>query len=413
MKILLLGSGGREHALAWKISQSPLVDELHLAPGNPGTATLGKHVAIASADPTAVADYCVSERIDLLVIGPEAPLIAGVADEARRRGVAVFGPDRAAAAVEGSKAFAKVLMAEARIPTAACRVFDDPETAETAARVSGRIVVKVDGLAGGKGVIVADDGEQAAAAVRALRNLGGAPQRLLLEERLEGPEASVIGLCDGTRYALFPAARDHKRLLVGDRGPNTGGMGAICPAPGVDDALLASIGETVFAPLLAALSRRGTPFVGALFAGLMLTPEGPRVLEFNCRFGDPETQVLMLKLKSDLVPLLLTCAKGSLDKRALSLHEGTAVGVVLAARGYPDAPELGGEIRGLSNVANAHVFHAGTRFDGAALRVSGGRVLTVASLGADAALARAEAYRAAARIEFPGKQFREDIGASA
>jgi phosphoribosylamine--glycine ligase len=300
------------------------------------------------------------------------------------------------------------------VPTAEARVFDDAEPAERYARARGRVVVKADGLAAGKGVVVADHGEEAAQAVRALAALPGGA-RLLLEERLSGPELSVIALCDGERYALLPPAQDHKRLRDGDQGPNTGGMGAYAPARLLDDAELARVGETVIRPTLEELARRGLPFRGALFAGLMLTPHGPRVLEFNCRFGDPETQPLMMLLDEDLPSLLLACATGRLQAAKLKVLPGTSVGVVLAAPGYPDAPQLGGAITGLEGPPPTGVqrFHAGTRQAGAGLVTSGGRVLTVCAHGADLAQARERAYAEAARIDFPGKQLRYDIAARA
>ncbi|HYX91334.1 MAG TPA: phosphoribosylamine--glycine ligase, partial [Myxococcaceae bacterium] len=343
---MVLGSGGREHALCWKIAQSPRLTKLWCAPGNPGTAQVAENLAVNPEDPAVVTALARERAVDLVVVGPEAPLVAGVGDALGRAGIAVFGPDAAAARIEGSKAFAKEIMSAANVPTAAWRAFTDGREAEAYARAKGRIVVKADGLAAGKGVVVATSAEEAAQAVREL-SASPSGQRLVLEETLEGEEVSVIALCDGERYVLLPPARDHKRVGEGDTGPNTGGMGAFAPAGSLDAAGLDEVGRAVIAPTLAELARRGHPFRGALYAGLMLTPEGVRVLEFNCRFGDPETQVLMLALEEDLLPLLDACARGRLEPRRLQVAMGLAVGVVLAAENYPRAPRLGDPIEGI------------------------------------------------------------------
>lgn len=412
MKVLLLGSGGREHALAWKLSQSPLLTRLHCAPGNPGMESLAACSAVRADRPAEVVALARELSADLVVVGPEAPLVEGVADALATAGVPVFGPSRGAAEIEGSKAFAKEVMASAGVPTAAFQVFDSMEEAAEYARGQGKVVVKADGLAAGKGVVVARGREQAVEAVRSLSALGPAGRRLVLEELLEGEEVSVIALCDGERYALLPPVQDHKRAGEGDTGPNTGGMGAYTPVPFLDSRALGEVGESVIAPTLKELSRRGLPFRGALYAGLMLTREGPRVLEFNCRFGDPETQVLMLQLEEDLLPLLLSCATGRLPARGLALRPGAAVGVVLAAEGYPGRVKTGDSIRGLEEAGGeAQVFHAGTRLEGGRLLTSGGRVLTVCARGDDLAQARLRAYRAVSRIGFRGMHFRTDIGA--
>ncbi|WNG25645.1 phosphoribosylamine--glycine ligase [Cystobacter fuscus] len=409
MKVLLLGSGAREHALAWKLSQSPRLTKLWVGPGNVGTARVGTNVPLDAQDPTAVVAFARRESVDLVVVGPEAPLVAGVADALAAAGIPCFGPVEAAARVEGSKAFAKEIMVEAGVPTADYRVFTDLAEAEAYAVAQGRIVVKADGLAAGKGVIVAHDARAAREAVRAVGAMGSAGQRLVLEELLEGEEVSVIAMCDGERYVLLPPAQDHKRVGEGDTGPNTGGMGAYAPAPFLTPGQLAEVGEQVIAPTLATLRRRGTPFRGALYAGLMLTPRGPRVLEFNARFGDPETQVLMMQLAEDVLPLLDACARGKLEPRVLAVHPGASVGVVLAAEGYPEAPRKGARIEGVDSVASdCPVFVAGV--DGE-WRTAGGRVLTVCARGADLAQARAHAYAAVERIRFEGMHFRRDIGA--
>jgi phosphoribosylamine--glycine ligase len=412
VKVLLLGSGGREHALAWKLAQSPLLSRLLCGPGNPGTARVGTNVPLKAEDPIAVVTLARREQVDLVVVGPEAPLVAGVADALAAAGIPCFGPVAAAANIEGSKAFAKEIMAEAGVPTADFQVFTDVAAAEAYAVSKGRIVVKADGLAAGKGVIVAPDAASARAAVRAVGAMGSAGQRLVLEELLEGEEVSVIALCDGERYVLLPAAQDHKRVGEGDTGPNTGGMGAYCPAPFLTPEALAQVGERVIAPTLAVLRKRGTPFKGALYAGLMLTKAGPKVLEFNARFGDPETQVLMMQLSEDVLPLLAACANGRLEPRPLEVHSGASVGVVLAAEGYPETPRKGQRIEGLKVVpGDATVFLAGVESREGALVTSGGRVLTVCARGSDLADARTRAYAAAAALRFEGMHFRRDIGA--
>jgi phosphoribosylamine--glycine ligase len=414
MRVLLLGGGGREHALAWKISQSPLLSALVAAPGNPGIAAFA---SCRSIDPTrseAVTALVREERIELVIVGPEAPLVAGVADAVRAVGVPVFGPMAAAAKIEGSKAFAKEIMQAARVPTALAQVFSDVEAAARAAAAGGPVVVKADGLAAGKGVVVADSGAEAEAAVRALGRLP-AGERILLEERLVGPELSVMALCDGERAVLLPPSQDHKRLLDGDRGPNTGGMGAYAPARLLSDAALEAVRRDVMLPTLAELARRGTPFRGALYAGLMLTPAGPRVLEFNARLGDPETQVLMMQTAEDLLPWFLAAATGTLPDRRLRTHPGVSVGVVLAAPGYPADPSIGHAIEGLEAPLpeGVLVFHAGTRRSGDRIVTAGGRVLTVCARGASVPLARAAALEASERISFEGRQLRRDIGAGA
>ncbi|HMK73288.1 MAG TPA: phosphoribosylamine--glycine ligase [Myxococcaceae bacterium] len=408
MRVLVLGSGGREHALAWKLAQSPRLSGLLCAPGNPGTAALATNRPVAAEDPGAVVELARTERVDLVVVGPELPLSRGVADALRRAAIPVFGPDAAAARLEASKAFAKEVMAAAGVPTAAHRTFDDPEAAERHAREAGRVVVKADGLAGGKGVVVALSPDEAAEAVRELARLGN---RLVLEEVLEGEEASVIALADGERYVLLPPAQDHKRLLDGDRGPNTGGMGAVSPVPALGRRELASIGESVIRPVLREMARRGHPFSGALYAGLMLTRSGPRVLEFNVRFGDPEAQVLVLQLAEDLLPLLHAAATSRLQERELASRGGASVGVVLASAGYPAAPHTGTEIHGADRLTGTtQVFHAGTALVDGRLVTAGGRVLTVCAHAPSLAEARAVAYGAVSRIRFDGMQVRRDIG---
>jgi phosphoribosylamine--glycine ligase len=413
VRVLVLGSGAREHAIAWKLSQDPSVDHLAVAPGNPGARLVGRVAEVDACDPARVVALAASLRSDLVVVGPEAPLVAGVADALREAGVLVFGPSARAAAIEGSKTFAKDVMAAAGIPTGRFEVFEDAAAAARRAEAWGPVVVKADGLAAGKGVVVADDGAKAAAACRAI-GASAAGRRILLEERLSGEELSVIALCDGERFALLPPAQDHKRVGDGDRGPNTGGMGAFAPAPLLDARGLEAVGTTVIAPALRELARRGSPFRGALYAGLMLTPDGLRVLEFNARLGDPETQPLLMQLDEPLGALLLDCARGSLAPRPLRVRPGVAVGVVLAAHGYPGNPRTGDAIAGLSARAadaDVQVFHAGTAERDGVIVTAGGRVLTVCGRGGDLGEARQRAYDAVAGISFAGMQFRADIGA--
>jgi len=417
MRILVVGGGGREHALVWKIAQSPLARKVFCAPGNPGTARLAENVAIPADDVDALSRWAVENRIDLVVVGPEGPLVLGLADRVSASGIPVFGPSAAAAQLEGSKAFAKEVMRAASIPTADHGTFDALGPALARARAAGgRVVVKADGLAAGKGVVVCSSLAEAEDALRAIlvdRVHGAAGARVLVEERLEGPEVSVIALVDGERVLVLPPAQDHKRIFDGDRGPNTGGMGAFTPTPTVDAALLEEVRERVLLPTVREMRRRGTPFRGALYAGIMLTRDGLRVLEFNARFGDPETQPILMRLASDLVPALLGAARGDLSPVRLEIDPRAAVGVVMAAEGYPGRVTTGDVIDGAEGPfpSGAQIFQAGTRrgADGR-LVTSGGRVLTVCALGADRADAAARAYETVARVQFRGAQYRRDIG---
>ena len=417
MRILVVGSGGREHALSWKISQSPLVRELWCAPGNPGIARVARLLPVPADDVEGLAREARHKRIELVVVGPEVPLVLGLADRLAKDGIPVFGPTAAAAEVEGSKAFAKEVMLAAGIPTAEHGTFTELAPALDFARArGGEVVVKADGLAAGKGVVVAGSLAEAEAALRDMlvgRVHGGAGARVVVEERLTGPEASVIALADGERVRLLPAAQDHKRVGDGDQGPNTGGMGAFSPTPHVGPAMAREVEERVLLPALRELARRGRPFRGALYAGLMLTPRGLRVLEFNARLGDPETQPVLMRLRSDLVPLLLAAARGDLSGASVEVDPRAAVGVVLAAEGYPAKPVPGGVIEGADGPfeEGVQVFHAGTSLgpDGR-LVASGGRVLTVCALGDGLAEARARAYAALSRIRLPGGHHRTDIG---
>ena len=417
MRILVVGGGGREHALVWKIGQSPLAEKVFCAPGNPGTARLAENVAIAADDVEELARWAVENRIDFVVVGPEAPLVLGLADRLAEAGVAVFGASAAAARLEGSKAFAKEVMAAAGIPTASYGSFDALGPALAHARAAGgRVVVKADGLAAGKGVVVCGEIAEAEAALRSIlvdRVHGAAGARVVVEELLAGPEASVIALVDGERVRVLPPAQDHKRIFDGDRGPNTGGMGAFSPTPTVDDALLADVERQVLLPTVREMARRGTPFRGALYAGLMLTADGPKVLEFNARFGDPETQPILMRVRGDIVPALLAAARGDLSAVTIEVDPRAAVGVVMAAEGYPGRVTIGDAVDGAEGPfpPDVQVFQAGTRRgpDGRIL-TSGGRVLTVCALGADRADAAARAYQALTRVQFRGAQFRRDIG---
>ncbi|HET8542271.1 MAG TPA: phosphoribosylamine--glycine ligase [Anaeromyxobacter sp.] len=417
MRVLVVGAGGREHALAWKISRSPLVRALFAAPGNPGIAKVATLVPVRADDLDGLVRWIRESRIDLVVVGPEAPLVAGLADRVAALGVPVFGPSAAAAEIEGSKAFAKDVMRAAGIPTAEYDTFTAlaPALAWAKAR-GGRVVVKADGLAAGKGVVVCGALPEAEEALRSIlvdRVHGAAGAKVVVEERLEGPEASCICFTDGERVRLLAAAQDHKRILDGDRGPNTGGMGAFSPTPNVTPEVEALVERDVLLPAVRELARRGRPFRGALYAGIMLTPKGPRVLEFNARLGDPETQPILMRLASDLVPALLACAKGDLSATALDFDPRAAVGVVLAAEGYPGIVAKGDPILGLDGPfpEEVQVFHAGTAAapDGRVV-TSGGRVLTVCALGRGLDDAAARAYEAAARISFRGMQHRKDIG---
>jgi phosphoribosylamine--glycine ligase len=417
MRILVVGSGGREHALAWKISRSPLVRELFAAPGNPGIARVAKLVALKVDDVDAIARWSRENQIDLVVVGPEAPLVAGLADRIAREGIAVFGPSAAAAEIEGSKAFAKEIMQAAGIPTAEYAAFSalDPALAFARAR-GGNVVVKADGLAAGKGVVVCATPAEAEAALRAMlvaRAHGEAGARVVVEERLEGPEASCIAFTDGERVRMLAAAQDHKRIFDGDLGPNTGGMGAFSPTPNVGPDLLAEVERGVLLPAVRELARRGRPFRGALYAGLMLTARGPRVLEFNARLGDPETQPILMRMRNDIVPALLAAATGDLSKISLDFDARSAVGVVLAAEGYPGKVASGDPIDGADAQLpeDVQIFHAGTALatDGRVV-TSGGRVLTVCALGDGLDDAARRAYEAIAHVRYRGMQFRRDIG---
>ena len=413
--ILVLGSGGREHALAWKIAQSPLLGTLYCAPGNGGMATLAENVALDMADHEAVISFCRDKAIDLVVIGPEAPLVAGLADDLNAAHIAAFGPGKIAAQLEGSKGYTKDLCAEADIPTAAYGRFDNACAAlEYLDTQSAPIVVKADGLAAGKGVIIAEDMQTARDAVEDIFDgaFGEAGAELVVEEFMTGEEASFFVLCDGENALPMATAQDHKRVGDGDTGPNTGGMGAYSPASIMTPALIEETMETIIKPTLAAMARRGAPYRGVLYAGLMLTPEGPKLVEYNARFGDPECQVLMLRLKSDIVPALEAAATGSVANMMLDWHDDAAMTVVMAAQGYPGAYDKGTVINDLDKVdAETMVFHAGTaRAEDGTITATGGRVLNVTARGKTVAQAQASAYAGVNAIDWPQGFCRRDIG---
>jgi len=417
MRVLVVGSGGREHALAWSIAASPLVDALYCAPGNAGIAEEAECVAIRATDIAGLVGFCRRERIDFVIVGPEAPLVLGLVDALEAEGIPAFGPNAAAAALEGSKAFAKDLCRRAQIPAAAHRRFRDPAAAKAFIASHGApIVVKADGLAAGKGVTVATDLEAAYRAVDAAlveRRFGEAGHEIVVEDFLAGQEASFHALVDGKTALPLATAQDHKRVGDGDTGPNTGGMGGPSPSPHLTPALEGTVMERIIRPAVTAMAREGRPLKGVLYAGLMLTEAGPMLLEFNVRFGDPEAQVLMMRLMSDPLPALIAARDGVLKSVDLRWHAEHALCVVMAARGYPDEPERGSEIRGLDAAAadpKVKIFHAGTRRDDARLVADGGRVLGITALGEDLAAARARAYTAVDRIDWPQGFYRRDLG---
>jgi phosphoribosylamine---glycine ligase len=418
MRVLVVGSGGREHALCWSIAASPLLTKLWCAPGNPGIAAVATCVPIGAMDLAALVAFARDNAIDLVIPGPEAPLVAGITDAMETAGIPCCGPSQAAAQLEGSKTFAKEICDAAGIPTARWERFDDAEAAREFVRRRGApLVVKADGLAAGKGVVVALSEDAALAAIDAMMNdriFGESGAAVLIEECLTGDEVSLFALCDGEHAVSLGSAQDHKRVGNGDTGPNTGGMGCYAPTPMFSPELEQAAMDRIIHPTLAEMARRGTPFRGILFAGLMLTPDGPKLIEFNVRFGDPECQVLLLRLRSDLLPALLAAHDGELAHFDLRWHDSAAIGVVMAARGYPNAPEHGSEIRGLEAAAATpcvQIFHAGTSADADGhIHAAGGRVLTVCATGASLAATRDAAYAAVDAIDWPEGFCRRDIG---
>src|SRR2546423_1013086 len=415
MKILVVGAGGREHALAWKLAQSPRVQKVLVAPGNGGTATETGVENVPVTETAALIEFCRREHVALTVVGPEAPLAAGIVDAFRAAGLRIFGPTRAAAQLESSKHFAKSFMQRHGLPTARYRSFESAREARAyVAAEATPIVIKADGLAAGKGVVVAETREEANAAIDAMlseRRFGAAGARVVVEEFLDGEEASFIVMCDGTHVLALATSQDHKRLRDGDQGPNTGGMGAYSPAPVVTPKVHARVMREIIQPALQGMAADGHPYVGFLYAGLMIDAAGnPKTLEFNCRLGDPETQPILMRLKSDLLDLIEQALGGSLDRVAAEWDRRCALGVVLAAAGYPEEPRRGDRIEALPAPAeDCRVFHAGTVVEGGALVTNGGRVLCVTALGDSLRIARGRAYEVIDRIRYDGMQYRRDI----
>ena len=415
MNVLIVGSGGREHALTWKVAQSPRLTRLFVAPGNPGTAQCAQNIPIQAEDAPALVAFAREQAIALVIIGPETPLAVGLADELRAAGIRVFGPSRAAARIEASKTFSKAFMLRHHIPTARyATVSDFPTALECLRTADYPVVIKASGLAAGKGVIIPESRAEAEAALRRIiveREFGAAGAEVVIEERLDGEEVSLLAFTDGVTVSPMPPARDHKRLRDGDLGPNTGGMGAYAPAPLCSPEMVGEFTRTILQPTVDGMRAEGIPFVGVLYAGLILTREGVRVLEFNCRFGDPETQPLMLLLDSDLLEIADACARERLGHVEIKWKAGAAACVVLASEGYPDKPVMGREIFGLEKaLPNAVIFHAGTRFERERVVTAGGRVLGVTGWGDTLEKAIRTAYDAVGRVQFEGMQYRRDIG---
>ncbi|WP_456398018.1 phosphoribosylamine--glycine ligase [Desulfurobacterium sp.] len=420
MKVLVIGSGGREHTLTWKISKSNRVEKIFAIPGNPGIAQLAECITIEPTNIKAVADFAEKEKIDLTVVGPEAPLVAGIVDEFESRGLKIFGPSKEAARLEGSKAFSKEMMKAFGVPTAEFQIFDNPEDAKRYIKEKGApIVVKADGLAAGKGVVVAKTIEEAIEAIDKImvnRVFGDAGNKVVVEECLKGEEASYLVISDGKRYIPLVPAQDHKAVFDGDKGPNTGGMGAYSPAPVLSPALEEEVKKRVIEPMLKGMKERGTPFKGILYAGIMVTEDkGIQVLEFNVRFGDPEAQVILRRMQTDLVELCEKTIEGNLPEK-LEWDKRTAICVVLASKGYPGKYEKGKVITGIEEaekIDDVVVFHAGTAIKDGKLVTNGGRVLNVTAMGKDIREAIDNVYRAVGKIHFDGMHYRKDIGAKA
>jgi phosphoribosylamine--glycine ligase len=420
MKILIIGSGGREHALAWKLRQSPHAERIFCAPGNAGTADIGENVAIPASDLETLIRFAKENRVDLTVVGPDDSLAAGIVDLFATEKLRAFGPTKSAARVEASKVFAKKLMRTQKIPTAEASIFSDSgEAVRYCERAKFPVVIKADGLALGKGVIIATDAAKARSAIDEMMNqrrFGDAGRHIVIEEVLGGTECSLHALVDGKNYLLLESARDHKRALDGDEGPNTGGMGAFSPANNWNSKLQAQFEAEIMRPLLRGLLQEGITFRGLLYPGLMITSEGPRVLEFNCRFGDPETQALLPRMKSDLLPLLEATIDGEIDTCAIEWETRAAVTIVLASGGYPGKYETGKPISGLEDAAkleDVRIFHAGTKRADGQIQTAGGRVLAITALGSTIECARERAYDAVSRIHFENCQYRRDIALSA
>ncbi|WP_420411971.1 phosphoribosylamine--glycine ligase [Roseibium sp.] len=415
MKVLLIGSGGREHSLAWALAKSPKLTKLYAAPGNAGIAAHAELSDLDVSNHDAVIAFCQDKQIEFVVVGPEAPLVAGLVDDLNAAGIKAFGPAKVPAQLEGSKAFTKAVCDDADIPTAGYGRFDNEAGALAYVREKGApIVIKADGLAAGKGVVVAMTLAEAEAAVTACfeGSFGAAGSEVVIEEFLEGEEASFFVLSDGTNALPLATAQDHKRAYDGDEGPNTGGMGAYSPAPVLTDDLIADVMKRIIEPTIVTLAKRGTPFKGVLYAGLMITADGPKLIEYNTRFGDPECQVLMMRLQSDLLELMLASAEGTLDQCSADWSDDVALTVVMAAKGYPGSYDKGTEIKGINNAVSAgvEVFHAGTKADGDKVLANGGRVLNVTALRTSVKAAQQAAYEAVQKIDWPDGFCRTDIG---
>ncbi|MBI9111763.1 phosphoribosylamine--glycine ligase [Maridesulfovibrio ferrireducens] len=417
MKVLIVGSGGREHALAWKLGQSPKVSEIFIAPGNGGTRLEGTNVPIKDDDLPGLVKFAKENKIDLVVAGPELPLVLGIKEALSKEGIPCFGPGAYAANLEGSKAFSKMVMRDSGVPTAPFQVFDEFERAKSFVESKGApIVIKADGLAAGKGVVVASTVEEAIETLESMmikKEFGSAGERVVVEEALKGEEASFLAFCSGEDYALLPSAQDHKAVGEGDTGPNTGGMGAYSPAPILPREKYEETAELVIKPVLKLLADRGEPFVGILYAGLMYTPDGPSVLEYNVRFGDPECQPLLMRLDSDIAEIMLACVENRISEVEVKLKPETTICVVMAAGGYPGPYEKGMEITGFDEaeqVEGVKVFQAGTTYKDGKTLTNGGRVLGVTALGSDLAAAQVRAYEAVSKLSFKDAYFRRDIG---
>jgi len=416
MRVLVIGAGGREHALAWKIAQSPLVKKVYCAPGNAGTANVAENVDIPAENINALRQFATMKGIGLTVVGPEQPLVKGIVDSFEESGLRVFGPSQRAAEIEGSKVFCKDLMKKYAIPTARYEVFDSPDKVKLFTREDEPVVVKASGLAAGKGVILCNNGAEARSAIESImrdKAFGEAGDQVVVEEFLTGQEVSLLAFTDGKTVLPLDSAQDHKAAFDGDTGPNTGGMGAYSPAPVFTDDLKEQVINEIMNPTVRAMAKEGRQYRGILYAGLMLTESGPKVLEFNARFGDPETQPIMMRINSDIVPVFEACIDGTLAKCSLQWKPEPTVCVVMAAKGYPGAYEKGKEINGLDsadNQGNTVVFHAGTRMNGGKVVTNGGRVLGVTALGIDIGAAIKSAYSAVEKIEWDGIHYRKDIG---
>ena len=417
MQVLIIGGGGREHALAWKIRQSPTVEKIFCAPGNAGTAEVAENVDISADQVDRLLEFALENKIGLTVVGPEQPLVLGIVDIFQKKGLRVFGPSALAAELEGSKVFSKDLMSKCDIPTGDYRVFESPESAQDYVKTkTEKLVVKADGLAAGKGVIICNNGQAAAEAIQTImkdKAFGEAGNRIVVEEFLEGQEVSLLAFTDGKTVLSLDPAQDHKAAFDGDLGPNTGGMGAYSPTPIFTATLKQEVMRTIMLPTIEAMKMEDRDYIGILYAGLMLTANGPRVLEFNVRFGDPETQPLLMRMQSDIVPLFEACIDGTLDQHEVAWKPESAVCVVMAAGGYPGPYEKGKVIHGLqsaSELSDVEVFHAGTTVSDGNVVTNGGRVLSVTALGGDFSQAISNAYNAVEQISWEGVHFRKDIG---